>query len=72
MADKSEKRKDLEARAARQGLDYPHTIGDAKLEERVLAAEAAQGSGGQDAGGQAPPASTGPKGDFPVVEVSGP
>ena len=72
MADKSEKRKDLEARAAKQGLDYPHNIGEAKLEERVRAAEAAQGSGGQEAGGQTPPASTKPKGDEPVVEVTGP
>ncbi|MGK7760228.1 hypothetical protein [Marinovum sp. B10] len=47
MADKSEKRKELEARAEKAGLDYPHNIGDAKLEERVLAAEAAQGGGGR-------------------------
>ncbi|MGK7661168.1 hypothetical protein ACSQ8I_08380 [Marinovum sp. E06] len=71
MADKSEKRKELEARAEKAGLDYPHNIGDAKLEERVLAAEAAQGGGGQDAGGQTPPASTKPEGE-PVVEVTGP
>lgn len=79
MADKSDKRKELEARAAAAGLDYPHNIGDAKLEERVEAAEAAkaQAGGGQDAGGTTPPASTAAKTSAPkepelVVEVVGP
>lgn len=75
MADKSETRKELEVRAAKVGLDYPHNIGDAKLEERVQAAEAAaQGAGGQDAGGDTSPASTEPEppAEVDVYEIKGP
>lgn len=42
MAEKSEHRKELEARAAELGLSYPANLGDTKLAERISEA----GNGG--------------------------
>lgn len=44
MSDKSEDRRALEARATELGVDFAPNIGDAKLAERVAAAEAAAGA----------------------------
>lgn len=68
MPDKSEKRKELEARAEKVGLDFPHNLGDEKLEERVTAAEAAQAA--QAGGGDTSPASTAP--EVNTYEIIGP
>lgn len=45
MADKSDARIELEKRAAALNLSYQGTIGDAKLEERIKAAEADKEAG---------------------------
>ncbi|WP_172298345.1 hypothetical protein [Pseudoruegeria sp. HB172150] len=67
MTDKSKERQDLEARAEAVELEFPWNLGDAKLRERVEAAEAerqtadqppADGTGAELAPAGAPEAST--------------
>lgn len=63
MADKTEERLALEARAKELALDVPHNIGDAKLAKRIEAAEAKAQKGGTTppAGSATPPVTNPPE-----------
>lgn len=73
MAEKSEHRKALEARAKAVGHEFHHSLGDEKLEAQVIAAEAAQAAPSNGATTAAKPdTSVAPKTDSETVTVVGP